>query len=146
MREEAAEAVAGASRHAATVAADIHVRADNNSWKVLALTRRFLPEWSDPLGGPARGGDDAGAVAGRERDVAAGDALGAAGAGAQVEAAQDLGQDDAHLHLGEGGAEAAAHPAAVGDPRVGRGRLVEEALRAEGVRVRVRVGAGVGEP
>src|SRR3954447_25973840 len=37
-RGEAAVAVAGARRHAATTAADIHVRTDNNFWSVLALT------------------------------------------------------------------------------------------------------------
>ena len=69
-----------------------------------------------------------------------------AGRGAQVEAAQDRAEHDAHLHLGEGGAEAAADAAAVRDPGVGRRRLVEEALRAERVRLRVGVRAGVGEP
>ena len=124
------------------MAADIHVRADNNFRSVLALTG----ESCRVVARQRRVAMTRVPWRGREGDVAAGDALGAAGGGAQVEAAQDLAQHDAHLHLGERGAEAAAHAAAVGDPRVRRGRLVEEALRAEGVRVRVGLGAGVGEP
>ena len=51
------------------------------------------------------------------------------GRGAQVEAAQDRREHDPHLHLGERGAEAAAHAAAVRDPRVGRGRACRGSAR-----------------
>ena len=66
--------------------------------------------------------------------------------GAQVEALEDRREHDPHLHLRERRAEAAAHAAAVRDPGVGRRRALDEALGAEGVRVRVGVRAGVGEP
>src|SRR3954452_16575862 len=46
-------------------------------------------------------------------------------------AADQLAEDHGHLELGEGGAEAAADAAAEGDPGVGAGRVVEEALGQE---------------
>ena len=64
----------------------------------------------------------------------------------QLAAAEHLAQDDPHLELGEGGAEAAADAAAEGDPGVGVGPCLEEALGPEGERLGIDVGAGVGEP
>src|SRR6185503_1742601 len=141
-RGEAAEAGATAMRHAATVAADIHVRTDNTCPECSRSDTCLRPavgaercgKRAVRSGSAAAGGDHAGAVARGERHVAAGDALGPAGGGAQVEAAQDLAQHDPHLHLGEGRADTAPDATAEGDPGVGRRRLVEEALRAERIR------------
>ena len=58
--------------------------------------------------------------------------------GARRAVAQHLREHDAHLHLGEGGAQAAAHAAAERDPRVGGRRAIQEALGTE------RVGLGIG--
>ena len=54
-------------------------------------------------------------------------------------------EDDGHLELGEGGAEAAANAAAEGDPGVGAGRGLEEALGEEAVRLGVDLGIAVDE-
>src|ERR1700761_6324166 len=50
---------------------------------------------------------------------------------AEVAALDQLAEDDGHLELGEGGAEAAADAAAEGEPGVGAGRGLDEALGAE---------------
>src|SRR4051795_327596 len=76
-------------------------------------------------------------------DGAAVGALGGWAGGGYLVAADQLAEDDGHLELGEGGAEAAADAAAEGDPGVGAGRVVEEALGEEplgfGVDLRVAV-------
>ncbi len=63
--------------------------------------------------------------------------------GAQRAGAQQLAHHDAHLEHRKAGAEAAAATAAEGDPGVGAGLLVEEALGPEGVGVGVDVGVVV---
>ena len=64
---------------------------------------------------------------------------------ADLVALDQLLEDDRHLELGEGGAEAAADAAAEGDPGVGAGRVVEEALGQEAVRLGVDLGVAVDE-
>ena len=64
-------------------------------------------------------------------------------AGCDPVAFDQLAEDDLHLELGEGGAEAAADAAAEGDPGVGAGRVVEEALGQEALRFRVDLGVAV---
>ena len=67
----------------------------------------------------ALGEDGRRAVPGRQRDVAAHDSLGLVARRAQHRVAKDGPQRDLHLEERERGAEAAAGPAAEGDPRVG---------------------------
>src|SRR4051794_38619477 len=128
-------------RYAATAAADIHVRTDNNTHQVRALTNDSFRNSERPAGD-----DDAGAVAGGEGDIAAGDAFGVAARGPDVEAAEDLAEHDPHLELRERCADAAAHAAAEGDPRVRRGWVLQEPLGPERVGLGVLLRARVGEP
>src|SRR5918995_239730 len=60
---------------------------------------------------------------------------------ADVQPRHKLAEDDLHLRLREARAEAAAHAAAERDPGVRAGRVLQEALRAEGARVLVDVRA-----
>src|ERR671910_1485304 len=80
---------------------------------------------------------------GREHDRAAHAALRPRAGGADVQPGNQLPEDDLHLHLSEARAEAAAHAAAERDPGVRAGRVLQEALRAEGARVLVDVWAPV---
>ena len=86
---------------------------------------------------------DAGAAVGGEGDGAADDSLVGAVLGDQADPIEDGLEDDLHLVEGEAGAEATADAAAEGDPGVGAGRVVEEALGAEGLGLRVEVGPAV---
>src|SRR5438552_2992211 len=67
------------------------------------------------------------------------------GAGVEPEAPYHGGQHGLHLEQREAGAEAAPAAAAERDPRVGAGRLLEEALGAERVRLGIHVGVVVDE-
>src|SRR3954469_8162891 len=78
---------------------------------------------------------DLGVVAGRLGDSPAEGTLGLRPHRADLATADQLAEHDRHLELGEGGAEAAPHPAAEGDPGVGAGRRLEEALGLKAVRV-----------
>src|SRR3954454_20074731 len=80
--------------------------------------------------------DDLGVVARGLGDRAAEDPLGPGVGRAEPVALDQLLEHDGHLELGEGGAEAAAHTAAEGDPGVGAGRVVEKALGQEALRLR----------
>src|ERR687897_784698 len=80
---------------------------------------------------------------GREHDRAAHAALRPRAGRADVQPGHKLAEDDLHLHLREARAEAAAHAAAERDPGVRAGRVLEKALRAEGARLLVDVGATV---
>ena len=84
-----------------------------------------------------------GVVPGGLGDGAAEGALGLRVGRADLVALDQLPEDDRHLELGEGGAEAAADAAAEGDPGVGAGRVVEEALGEEAVRFGVDLGVAV---
>ncbi len=61
----------------------------------------------------------------------------------QLAALDQLGEHDLHLELRERPADAAANAAPERDPRVRPGRLLEEPLGLEALRVRVDVGAAV---
>ena len=105
------------------------------------LNRVALPPFGLPLDPRQRGyrlaEDDLGVVP-RVSVIARRKARSDGGFGGWIVVALDqLAQDDLHLELGEGGAEAAADAAAEGDPGVGAGRVVEEALGQEAVRLRV---------
>ena len=70
-------------------------------------------------------------MAGGLGDRAAEGAFGGGSRRGDLPPGDQLPQHDRHLLLGEGGAEAAAHAAAEGDPGVGAGRRLEEALGPE---------------
>ena len=75
------------------------------------------------------------AVLGDERDAAQDDGFGVRAQGPQLDPGDHGADHLGHLGLREGGADAAADPAAEGQPGVGLGALVEEALGPELVRL-----------
>ena len=76
------------------------------------------------------------AAARQQRDAAEAGLLAPLARSAQPRAPEDRRDHDVHLELRERRAEAAAHPAAERDPRVGLGGAVEKALGAERLRIR----------
>ena len=103
---------------------------------------RARPVWAlRPQGRLAE--DYLGVAAGVLGDRAAQDPLGSGIGRADLVALDQLLEHDRHLVEGEGCAEAAAHAAAEGDPGVGAGRLLEEALGQEALGVGIDLGVAV---
>src|SRR5262245_63876333 len=78
-----------------------------------------------------------------ERDRAALNPFGGAALGQELDLAQDRAQHDPHLVEGEARAQAAADASAEGNPFVGAGLAIEEALGAEAVRLGIQLGPAV---
>src|SRR3954452_24193690 len=68
-------------------------------------------------------------------DAAAADPAGARAGGPEHERTRGLVEGGPRLELGEGGAHAAPHPAAEGQPRPGRRSGAEDAVDAPGLRL-----------
>ena len=129
---------AGRSRRlvdARQVGAERNERHDAGQAKVAEL----YEQWEE---GRSRTGQRSGrsslttrALAGRQGDVADPDLLRLGVGSAEVGALDELAQDRPHLVFGEGGADAAAHAAAEGDPGVVVGLALEEALGPELLRL-----------
>src|SRR5829696_3586093 len=83
--------------------------------------------------------DELAAAFRREHDRPAHAALRLRAGGADVEARDQLAQHHLDLELGEARAKTTSNAAAEWDPRVGAGRLLEEALRPERARLLVDV-------